>query len=312
MRVAVVLLVLLGCVLCAAAEADPAFDIRRDGDFITITENGRPVMRYVCGEILAPGIPEDRRRSTYVHPLYALDETTIISDDFPADHHHHRGMNWTWLKVAFDGVTKDLWTLRGIRQKFEGCYRASVTGGQAKLTVHNGWYEDSTGRKLLDETVSFTVLPSDIRGRIIDFELTLRAVDTAVAIGVSGRGYSGLGIRMAPREDTTIIIPEGFLAGDEDKTPHPWADFSARFGGKDSFDGAAIFQHPDNPHFPDGWCLRQYGYLSPSFTNNAPDYTIEESEPLTLKYRVFVHRGRAGRSELARMAAEYKDGDTKR
>lgn len=305
MRFVTVALGVLVGLSTAAHAAGSSFDIHEERDFITLLEDGVPVLRYVRGEILAPGIPEDRRRSTYIHPLFSLDGTQI-SDDFPADHHHHRGMNWTWLKVSFDDVTKDLWTLRGIRQRYEGPFRADVSQSAAHLSVRSGWYEDSTGRKILDERVALAVQRSDARGRIMDFELTLSALDTPVSIGVSGRGYSGLGIRFAPREDTTITIPEGILAGDEDKIPHPWADFSARFAGKKSFDGVAILQHPGNPHFPDGWTLRQYGYLSPSFTNAAPDYTIRPGQPLTLRYRVFVHRGLAGRSELARLWRDYE------
>ena len=34
-------------------------------------------------------------RANYLHPLYDLDGA-VITDDFPKDHPHHRGIFWTW------------------------------------------------------------------------------------------------------------------------------------------------------------------------------------------------------------------------
>ena len=69
---------------------------------LELSENGKPVFVYNHGMILAPGFPETMRRSSYLHPVYAPDGT-ILTDDFNADHPHHRGISWMWPEVTVDG-----------------------------------------------------------------------------------------------------------------------------------------------------------------------------------------------------------------
>jgi AcrR family transcriptional regulator len=41
-------------------------------------------------------VPEKFRRSCYIHPLYGLDGE-VMTEDFPVDHRHHRGVFWAWF-----------------------------------------------------------------------------------------------------------------------------------------------------------------------------------------------------------------------
>ena len=62
-------------------------------------EGDRPVFVYNHGVIAPPpGVPADRARSSYIHPLYGLDGE-MLTDDFPKDHYHHRGLFWAWPRV---------------------------------------------------------------------------------------------------------------------------------------------------------------------------------------------------------------------
>jgi len=286
------LAVLLGLafLLPTAVGAAPFRFDESSKDYIKLYDGAKPVYRYVRGEVLPSGAPENRRRSTYIDPLYSLDGLPI-SDDGPKDHWHHRGLSWIWPRVTFDGVTKDLWTLRGVRQRYVK-HESRVVQGRAVLKVTNYWEEDSTGRRLLDETVTLTTHAVDRQGRTIDFELQLAAIDTPVSIGTSARGYGGLNIRFAPRKETTITTSEGAVSTDVDRQRYAWADLSARFGGSDRFDGVAILDDRSNPHFPSGWTLRPYGVFNPAFTSTSTDYTIQPGKPLTLRYRIIIHGGK--------------------
>lgn len=238
----------IAAALLAAGSAEVASPrvVGECADFVAVYDGDMPVLRYVRGKILAEGVPEDRRRGSYVHPLYSLDGRSL-SDDFPEDHLHHRGLSWIWQKVTFDGVTKDLWTLRGIRQKYD--WRQSVVDDDlgAVLKVANGWFEDSSGRRILDESVTFTVHPLRPEGRIIDCELRLSAIDTPVEIGVSQTGYSGFNLRFGPGRDTAIVTSKGPVTGDCDRFRCAWADLSGMFGESDEFDGV-IAAPPDCAH----------------------------------------------------------------
>lgn len=288
----------------ACAGASAGFEVRTDQDeFISVYENGKPVFRYVREEILKEGVPEDRRRGTYLHPLYSLDGIEL-TEDFPASHPHHRGLSWMWQQVTFDGVTRDLWHVRGLRQRYK-ISQYEKAKSFCRLDVQNSWVEDDSGRKIISEKVTFVIHPADDDGRIIDYCLELSAVDTPVAIHASGAGYSGLTIRFAPREETIITTSKGQIKEDEARKRYAWADISARFSGSSSFDGIAIFDHPSNPRYPSGWTLRNYGLLNPSFTANADAHTIEPGKPLTLNYRVYIHRGKADDMKLHRLFRDY-------
>jgi hypothetical protein len=167
-----------------ASNASP-FVIRTDGDFVTLHEEKTPVFRYVRGEILAEGVPEDRRRSTYIHPLYTLDGDNYLTDDFPEDHHHHRGVSWMWQKVVYDNLTRDLWHLQGIRQHHNRIVTPLLLDDKAVFRVRNGWIDQETQKRVIDEWVTITVHKASDVGRVLDYELKLTAMDIPVTIGTS-------------------------------------------------------------------------------------------------------------------------------
>ncbi|BCW98179.1 MAG: hypothetical protein KatS3mg024_1006 [Armatimonadota bacterium] len=287
------------------SEAAPSpFRLTLDPDFVTLFEGEDPVLRYVRGEILAPGAPEDRRRSTYIHPLYSVDGLPL-TDDFPADHLHHRGVSWMWYRVVCDGVTTDLWTLKGVRQRFERMLTPALYQNRAVLRFRNGWYQEADGKRILEEQVTLTAYRTDGRGRIIDVELLFSAQGSPVTLGVSNTGYSGFGVRIGPCQSKTILTSSGPITADENRNPHRWADFTARFTDTLRLDGIAVFDHPSNPNSPPGWTLRFYGYLNPAFTSRTGDYTIQPGEPLRLRYRLLVHRGRSSTELLEQIYQDF-------
>src|SRR5688572_32025936 len=75
---------------------------------LALFEGDRPVFVYNHGVIQKPGVPADRARSTYVHPLYGLDGE-VLTDDFPKDHLGHRGLFWGWPHVTVGTQHYDLW-----------------------------------------------------------------------------------------------------------------------------------------------------------------------------------------------------------
>lgn len=306
MELRTMLLAVTLAVGAGSADAGSLRVVEEGADFVAVYDGGLPVLRYVRGDILAEGFPEDRRRSTYVHPLYGLDGRPL-TEDFPKDHPHHRGVSWIWQRVTFDGITKDLWTLKGVRQKYDSHKAFIDESSRAVLVVSGGWFEDSTTRRILNESVTITIHPLRPEGRVIDWEIRLSAVDTPVEIGVSERGYSGFNVRFGPRSDTAITTSKGPVVEDCDRVRYAWADLSGRFGDSDRFDGVTVFDCRSNPRFPAGWTLRFYGVLNPAFTSTSTDHRIEPGTPLTLRYRTLVHEGKADPDVLHRVFREYDD-----
>src|SRR5690606_17767632 len=118
---------------CAAFVFSPqpargAFSLDDDGSRVTVTEDGQPVFTYQYGRVNPPkGTAPHYWRSNYIHPLYGLDGE-VLTQDFPEDHPHHRGVFWTWPVVAVDGRSTSPWELNTSRQLFIEWIDKEATG----------------------------------------------------------------------------------------------------------------------------------------------------------------------------------------
>jgi hypothetical protein len=274
---------------CAHAGTDSFRLINVTDKSIAVFEGSRPVLVYNHGVIAPPvGVPADRARSSYVHPLYGLDGE-VLTDDFPKDHFHHRGLFWAWPHVRVGDKHYDLWMLKGIEHRFERWLSREAMVSGATLGVENGWFVGD--RKVMREQVWFYALPSSKDERVLDIELTWVPLDQPIALeGAEGKSYGGLTLRFAPRTNTVITTPLG--QGDKDLsiTRLPWADLSARFAVRAEASGAAIFVAPDHPNFPPEWLTRHYGVLCLGWPG-VNSRTFQPGETIRCRYRVWIHRG---------------------
>lgn len=250
---------------------------------LELRDAGKPVFVYNHGILLKQGVDAKYRRSSYLHPVYAPDGT-VLTDDFPKDHPHHRGICWTWPIVKFEGQTHDVWAVVGMHQRFVRWINRRTAADSAVLVVENGWFVGE--RKAVKEIVEITVHRTAGNRRSLDFKLSFEAV--AAPVEISGRevkGYGGFGMRFAPRESTTLRTEMGVQEKDSDMVKHPWVELEAVFGGRRA--GARIEDGKDNPGWPVGWCQRNYGYLCANYPG-LESRTLTPGTPLKLSYRVTV------------------------
>lgn len=272
-----------------------------DDKSLGLWEGSKPVFVYNYGVIRKQGVPADRARSTYLHPVYGLDGE-VLTDDFPKDHYHHRGLFWAWPHVKTGDKEYDLWMLKGVEQRFER-WRAEEAGQTAVLKVENGWYVGS--RKIIEERVSLQVHPVQSDARAIDVELVLTPLEQPVTLaGAEGKSYGGLTLRFAPRTNTVITTPLGNGKEDLPMTRLPWADLTAEFETS-QVSGAAIFVAPDHPDFPPMWLTRHYGVLCLGWPG-VDAKTFAPKKPVVLRYRVWIHRGAADAARLKNAFAIYE------
>ena len=244
---------------------------------VELTENGSPVFVYNYGTMLKEGTAADRARCCYLHPVYAPNGV-VVTDDFPKDHPHHRGISWMWPVVVVDGKTYDLWTIKGIVARFEKWKSRTAGRDHAELAFQDGWYIGD--RKVVQESVWIVTAPMAHGRRGIDITVALSSVGAEVDIGGThelNKGYGGaLEIRFAPRTDTKIRTAAQEDAPDSDRVPAAWAELTGNFGGK--VVRTRVSEDPSNPGAPNGWCLRHYGFLGVEYpglelhrlSNNAP------------------------------------------
>lgn len=289
----------------------PVFSFLDNGNGqMTIAEAGKPVFTYNYGRQLKDGVPERYRRSSYIHPVYDL-MGNILTDDFPDDHYHHRGLSWMWPKVFVNGIRYDLWhiygmqgELPGIHQVFEKWIIKDTGPICATLAVKNVW-ELEDNRKVMDEWVYIRTFRACGETRTIDIKLVWKALEPVSIEGQDVKGYGGLNFRFAPRNETTITSLLG-REKDSDLKEIPWADESGKFGSNDYFSGVSIFQHQKNADFPAGWCMRHYGFLGVAWPGIDP-YKMKKGDRLSLRFRILIHQGNADESRVRLAYRIFKD-----
>jgi hypothetical protein len=291
---------------CCAAEIPgnivPQFQFKALNEkSLGLWEGNKPVFVYNHGSITNAKAPNARPRACYVHPLYGLDGE-VLTDDFAKDHDYHRGLYWAWPHIRIAEKEYDLWSLRGIEQKFQRWITRDATATNASLTVENGWFIGD--KKVMRELVSFQVHPATPENRSIDLELTWTPLDQAITLwGAPEKSYGGLNLRFAPRTKTLITVPTGLTTDDLVVTKLPWADFSADFQSN-KISGAAIFVHPGHPDYPPTWMTRHYGILSVGWPGvNAQ--TFPPGKPFTCRYRIWIHRGPPDAGQIQNAHDDY-------
>lgn len=294
--------------LCIAVSfaAGAEFAYEDDGTTLWITEGGERVLGYNHGTIEPENADaefrERYRRSSYIHPLFGLDGD-VLTEDFPDDHPHHRGVFWSWPGVHYGDQPVDVWHVEGVRQLFEEWVEREVREESVVVHVRNGWQLTGEEEPFVREEVRFTVHPADEIGRAIDFELTFTNVsEEEVTLGGE---YGGFNVRPdSSRPDEQLAGAPGLLE-DSNNADTPWADYASRIEAEGPYSGTAIFQHPDNPDYPhEGWTLRHYGFLGQAWPQEDP-YLLEPGEDVTLKYRLYIHRGDAEEGEVAERFQAY-------
>jgi hypothetical protein len=261
---------------------------------VQLAEGERPVFVYNHGDITNEKVPKKdfrRTRGCYVHPIYGLDGE-VLTDDFPRDHYHHHGLFWAWPHVQIGDKAYDLWEKPGMRIQFVHWIGSDARETSATLAVENGWFVGV--KKVMTERMWFTVHPATDRAQAIDVEGTWTAVGEPVTLlGREDKSYGGMTIRFAvPRgQKGTVTVPSGVTRRDLAVTRLPWADLSYTFAGADApISGATLMVSKSHPDYPPTWLTRHYGPLCIGYPGVVKK-TIAPGEPLTLRYRLWIHKG---------------------
>ncbi|MFA5191684.1 MAG: PmoA family protein [Verrucomicrobiia bacterium] len=299
------LMIVAGAVMAFAVQAEDAFRwTEQPGGKLELTENNRPVLVFNYGLQLKEGVKEQFRRADYFHPIYDLDGV-IITEDFPKDHFHHRGLFWGWPEVTVGGKTYDPWACVGMQQRFKRWITREAKSDCAVLGVENGWFLG--GQSVIRETVEARIHRCNDTGRAMDVAITLEAEKEPVSMSgrhVGNKGYGGFTLRVAPRRDPSVSLPTGRVEKDAIQVKAPWADYSAKFGTGAAVSGVAIFDHPKNPCHPTTWMTRYYGVLNPTWPA-LETAKLEPGKPVTLRYRLWIHRGDCAAGKVAQAHAEW-------
>jgi Methane oxygenase PmoA len=287
---------------------ESAFTTKENSEGIELLENGHPVFFYQRQPKPSTG---NHRFNNYLHPLYDLKGDTI-TEEFPEDHPHHRGIFWAWHQLFIDELNLgDSWTMENISQEVIAA-DTKLLNGTAKLIVNVLWKSSrfENGKPFVEETTSIIVHRQESGIRKIDFEISLKALVVGVQFGGSEdeKGYGGFSARIKLPESLKFTSTTGpVIPLDGQVMAGAWMDFSASFNrSSHAKSGITILCHPSTPNFPAPWILRQTGSMQNIVFPGGKRIDLPMQKPIVLHYRLLVHNGDQRISNLTSMQAEYE------
>ncbi|MGE5295317.1 MAG: DUF6807 family protein [Solirubrobacterales bacterium] len=297
---------LLATLVAPTAVCAATMEVRKDqttGQYL-ICDRDKPVLQYNYqtvepGEVLAKVHPDNvkyaRPRSDYIHPLYGLDGEELTLD-WPVDHPHHRGIYWAWPEVDYRGQQGDLHALQRVFARPTGQCVTQDGPDYAQINAENLWRWDDQ-EPIVREWAVIRAWRSTEAGRLIDLEFHFTALKDEVAIARRGTShYGGLNVRLASVKNQEIR----FHSDPAEASPRrAWSELSGIFSGE-AVTGLTVFQSPSNPEYPGDWVqYPEINWLQPTFPSAGTRYVLKPGQPLVLKFRLWIHAGKAGEADLA-------------
>jgi len=253
-------------------------------------------------------------RANYIHPLYGLDGE-ILTEDFPADHPHHRGVFWAWHQVWLgDKKLGDSWAALDFSWDVYDAEILTIDSQSCALRLRVYWKSplltDANDKQqaFIKETTTIRIHRAEGDIRKIDFQIELLALKDDMRMGGSedAKGYGGFTARIPLPDGLAFTGTNGAVEPTNlSVEAGPWLDFSGNLGAKGKTSGLAILCHSSSPGYPQRWILRRKGSAqNPVFPGRQP-VPLSHEKPLILRYRLIIHRGGVNDVNLDNLQAEY-------
>jgi hypothetical protein len=291
----------------AAADAQqaPAMQAVTSPEGVTILEGIRPVLTYQRSLTSKAG---RWPRSNYVHPLYDLNGE-VITEDFPVDHGHHRGIFWAWHQVLVDDRPMgDAWACVDFQWDVQQLH-TETADDSATLKTTTLWKspallgDDGLPRAIVKEQATIVVHRAAERLRWIDFTIELWALMDNVRIGGSDddKGYGGFSPRIKLSDSTRFVGSGGPITPQiQAVSAGPWLDIAGAQGG------LLILTQSENPGFPQPWVLRDSRSMQNAAYPGRQPVPLSQTQPLRLRYRLGVYHGKLEASDIDTYQQQYQ------
>ncbi len=288
----------------------PVKAARNEGG-ILITQGDQKVLFY---QIEPKSVKGRYTCANYIHPVYGMDGS-VLTEEFPEDHLHHRGIFWAWHQILIgEKQVADQWALEDFRWEVRNTELLNNNNGMAGLRVQVYWkspaWRDSLGnpKPFVEEQTTVLVHPAAGRHRLIDVTISLRAFEGDVRIGgaENEKEYGGFSARIRLPEDMRFIGTDGVVT--PITTPveaGPWLNFTGSLGTASQPAGICILTHPTLPNYPSPWILRASNSMQNAVFPGREPVALPMSEPLVLRYRMVIHDGTLTSEDLDDLQKQF-------
>jgi hypothetical protein len=235
------------------------------------------------------------------------------------DHPHHQSLWFTHDQV--NGA--DFWKAnvndakgdRGPHIAHRDFIAVKSGGATAQIVTSNDWMHGT--RRICKDVRSFVFGTGPGDSRWIDFTIVIDAPGGDVTFGDTKEGTFALRVadsmRVDARQGGRIINSEGQENESAWGMPARWVDYTGPVDGE--IVGIAVMAHPKTFRPTPRWHVRTYGLFAanPFGQRDFPNpeaakqgaVTIKSGDSLTLRYRVWLHRGKTDAAAIERAFGEF-------
>jgi len=289
-----------------ASTLNAQLTMQKKDEGILITENDENVLFF---QSEPKSLNRTYERCNYIHPLWGVDGS-VLTEDFPADHLHHRGIFWTWHQVWIgDKRIGDPWEIKDFDQDVVELEFVKLADGTARISTKVDWLSakwKENGKKIpyITENTSIFIHPAKGNYRKIDFEIKLLALAENLKIGGSEdvKGYSGFSVRMKLPNDVMFTGIEGEVEPKNTAVEsHGFINVSGSLLDGNKNGGIVIIDHPENPGYPQNWILRKRNSMQNAAWPGREAVLLSTTEPLVLKYSLLVYQGKMSTKKIRKI-----------
>lgn len=278
---------------------------------IHIKEGNKSVLFY---QIQPKSINGEFLRNNYIHPLHGLDGS-VLTEDFPEDHPHHRGVFWAWHQVIVGNTrlgdswecSNFAWNIRDIESSEDGnvLKLLATTYWQSQL-----WLSPKGNQKpFLLENTTISIYPKKDNYRIINFEISLLALEENLKIGGSEdeKGYGGFSVRMKLAEDVQFFSNNGKVVPQNNAVEAgKWMKILNPSANKENQSGIVILSYQDSSEDTENWILREKESMQNCVYPGRKTVLVSTSNPTLLRYSLLIYEESMTGQEVQTIYEELK------
>lgn len=304
-----ILLAIAGCFGCACGPRSGAADNGQDSVTIPLklvkdeTEGTISIFREDGDTpILVQHAKADFR--PYIHPIVAPDGDGVLTEYSPGHHKHQTGLYWGFTRVNgrdyFHNPQGDYWKKAALNTLEE----------QGDAVKWQTIYQllDEQGTPVMQETQNWSLQFVDGQ-YLLDLEWKGEALKD---LSIGKYDYGGLFLRMPWREGIEGEIVNAARSKNEyaEGQAAMWADVGMKIDGRSDWAHVTIFDHPENPGFPNKWRVDTQLGLGPAYTRDN-DWNWHKGQTEIIKHRLIVHTGELNEMSINEAWTQFagRDGE---
>ena len=290
----------------------PAVEITNTDACLDVAIGGKTVLRYHTAMVTPPdGIAKSYARNAYIHPAWTP-SGAIVTDDFPSDHKHQRGIWFSWTKTEFEGRHPDWWNMKQAAIRFTKMGPTAAGAVFASFQPHHAHLDlgaPGGGKTVLNEVWLIRVwnVGGPKAGHWLwDMVSTQRCASDS-PLKLPKYFYGGQGFRGSRQwaKEVDMRTSEGKTRKDGNESKARWFDVSGLVDGKRA--GCLIMIHPTNFRYPQPLRLNPKNPQTCIAPSQEGPWEIKPGADYVSRYRFCIHDGRMTDATAERLWADFAE-----